>query len=132
MNSGEDQTAARPVGRRNAERVAKPAIVGLVDKLPKHPTLPPYEPRSRPISMIVIHHTDTTRTTTVQTAQYHVYGERRDFNGNLIKAQWPGVGYHFLVGADGVIYQGQRDRPAPTTSAAATTTTASPSASSAG
>ncbi len=100
-----DQLAAGTPGR-----VAKPAIVDLVDKLPKHPTLPPYEPRSRPISMIVIHHTDTTKTTTVQSiAQYHVYGERRDANGNLIKAQWPGVGYHFLVGADGVIYQGQRE-----------------------
>ncbi len=100
-----DQLAAGTPGR-----VAKPAIVDLVDKLPKHPTLPPYEARSRPISMIVIHHTDTTKTTTVQSiAQYHVYGERRDANGNLIKAQWPGVGYHFLVGADGVIYQGQRE-----------------------
>ena len=91
-------------------RVAKPAIVDLVDKLPKHPTLPPYSARTRPISMIVIHHTDTPKTVTVQKiAEYHVVGERKDASGNITKAQWPGVGYHFLIGPDGVIYQGQRE-----------------------
>ena len=91
-------------------RVAKPSMVDLVDKLPKHPTLPPYANRTRPISMIVVHHTDTPKTTTVQTiAQYHVFGERKDAQGNVVKAQWPGVGYHFLIDPQGVIYQGQRE-----------------------
>ncbi len=91
-------------------RVARPAIVDMVDKLPQHPTLPPYGARTRPISMIVIHHTDTPKTMMVQKiAEYHVYGERKDASGNIVKAQWPGVGYHFMVGPDGVIYQGQRE-----------------------
>lgn len=91
-------------------RVTKPSIVDMVDKLPRHPTLPPYDDRTRPISMIVIHHTDTPKTTTVQTiAEYHVHGERKAADGSVVKAQWPGVGYHFLVDPQGVIYQGQRE-----------------------
>jgi N-acetyl-anhydromuramyl-L-alanine amidase AmpD len=98
------------LGNTAPGRVAKPAVVDMVDKLPKHPTLPPYGKRTRPISMIVVHHTDTPKTTTVQSiAQYHVYGERKDAQGNVVKAQWPGVGYHFLVDPQGVIYQGQRE-----------------------
>ncbi len=91
-------------------RVAKPAVVDKVDKLAKHPTLPPYGKRTRPISMIVVHHTDTPKTMTVEKiAEYHVFGERKDAKGNVIKAQWPGIGYHFLIGPDGVITQGQRE-----------------------
>jgi len=91
-------------------RVAKPPIVDMVDKLPSHPTLPPYDTRTRPISMIVIHHTDTPKSTTVQTiAEYHVHGERKAADGSVVKAQWPGVGYHFLIDPQGVIYQGQRE-----------------------
>jgi N-acetyl-anhydromuramyl-L-alanine amidase AmpD len=90
--------------------IEKPAIVDVVDTLPKHPTLPPYAKRTKPVSMIVVHHTDTERSMTVQRlAEYHVFGERKDAAGNLIKAQWPGIGYHFVVAADGVIYQGQRE-----------------------
>ena len=47
-------------------RVAKPSMVDKVDKLAHHPTLPPYANRTRPISMIVVHHTDTPKTTTVR------------------------------------------------------------------
>lgn len=91
-------------------RVAKPAIVDKVDKLAKHPTLPPYAKRTRPISMIVVHHTDTPKTMSAERiAEYHVFGERKDAKGNVIKAQWPGIGYHFLIGPDGVITQGQRE-----------------------
>jgi N-acetyl-anhydromuramyl-L-alanine amidase AmpD len=98
------------LGGSTPGRVAKPAVVDMVDKLPKHPTLPPYGKRTRPISMIVVHHTDTPKTTTVQSiAQYHVFGERKNAQGEVIKAQWPGVGYHFLVDPQGVIYQGQRE-----------------------
>lgn len=60
--------------------------------------------------MIVVHHTDTAKTTTVQQiAQYHVYGERKSASGDIIKAQWPGVGYHFIISPDGVIHQCQRE-----------------------
>jgi hypothetical protein len=60
--------------------------------------------------MIVIHHTDTPKTRTPQQiASYHVHGERKNAQGKVIKEQWPGIGYHFLVGADGTIYQCQRE-----------------------
>ncbi|MGE5601478.1 MAG: N-acetylmuramoyl-L-alanine amidase, partial [Nitrososphaerales archaeon] len=95
---------------RTTGRVAKPPVVDKVDQLAHHPTLPPYGKRTRPISMIVVHHTDTPKTMTVEKiAEYHVFGERKDAKGNVIKAQWPGIGYHFLIGPDGVITQGQRE-----------------------
>lgn len=87
-----------------------PPIKNLVDQLERHPTLPPYPARTKPISMIVIHHTDTPKTfTPQQIAHYHVFGERKNAQGTVIKAQWPGIGYHFLVGADGTIFQCQRE-----------------------
>lgn len=91
-------------------RVARPQIVDVVDALPKHPTLPPYRKRTVPVTMLVIHHTDTTKDYTVQKlAQYHVYGERKKADGTVLKGPWPGLGYHFVIAADGVIYQGQRE-----------------------
>ncbi len=91
-------------------KVARPPIVDKVDTLAKHPTLPPYAKRTKPISMLVVHHADTPRTTTVeQIAHYHVYGKRTNASGEVVKAEWPGVGYHFVVAPDGVIYQGQRE-----------------------
>ncbi len=90
--------------------VAAPPLRDLVDQLEKHPTLPPYPARTKPISLIVIHHTDTPTTFTPQKiAHYHVNGERKNSQGKIIKAKWPGIGYHFLVGADGTIYQCQRE-----------------------
>ncbi|QLQ07535.1 MAG: N-acetylmuramoyl-L-alanine amidase [Anaerolineae bacterium] len=78
--------------------------------LEKHPTLPPYPKRTKPISLIVIHHTDTPKTfTPQQIAHYHVFGERKNSEGKVIKEPWPGIGYHFLVGADGAIFQCQRE-----------------------
>lgn len=97
-------------GGATGGRVPKPEMLDVVDQLPKHPTLPPYAERTRPISTIVVHHTDTAKTTTVQQiAQYHVYGERKSASGDIIKAQWPGVGYHFIISPDGVIHQCQRE-----------------------
>lgn len=91
-------------------KVARPAIVDKVDTLARHPTLPPYANRTKPVSLLVVHHADTPRTTTVeQIAHYHVYGKRTNASGQVVKAEWPGIGYHFVVGPDGVIYQGQRE-----------------------
>lgn len=90
--------------------VTQPAIRDIVDQLEKHPTLPPYPARTKPISLIVIHHTDTPKTfTPQQIAHYHVFGERKNSQGQVIKEQWPGIGYHYLVAADGTIFQCQRD-----------------------
>ncbi len=102
--------AAAPVGELAVGRVAKPAIVDIVDALPHHPTLPPYPKRTKPVSVIAIHHTDTGRNITPQQiAQYHVFGVKRDANGYLLKAQWPGIGYHFVITPNGTIYQCQRE-----------------------
>lgn len=90
--------------------VTAPPIRDIVDQLEKHPTLPPYPKRTKPISLIVIHHTDTPKTfTPQQIAHYHVFGERKNSEGKVIKEPWPGIGYHFLVGADGAIFQCQRE-----------------------
>ena len=91
-------------------KVARPPIVDKVDTLDKHPTLPPYAKRTKPVSLLVVHHADTPKTTTVeQIAHYHVYGKRTNASGQVVKAEWPGIGYHFVVAPDGVIYQGQRE-----------------------
>lgn len=88
--------------------VTRPLMVNLVDSLPKHPTLPPYQNRSTRVTRVVVHHTDTPPNFTVrQIADYHVNGERRDAQGNLIKAQWPGIGYHYVILPDGTINQTQ-------------------------
>jgi hypothetical protein len=61
--------------------------------------------------VLAIHHTDSGKTTTAQQiAQYHVYGVRSDAQGNLVKAQWPGIGYHFVIAPNGAIYQTQREQ----------------------
>jgi N-acetyl-anhydromuramyl-L-alanine amidase AmpD len=101
----------RPPETRTTGRLPKPQIVDAVGSLPKHPSLAPYPNRTVPITTIAIHHTDTRKTTTVQQiAQYHVYGVRNDAKGNVIKAQWPGIGYHFVIAPDGTIYQCQREQ----------------------
>ncbi len=81
----------------------RPSIIDVVDTLPHHPSLPPYQNRTEPIRKIVIHHTDTSKSVTVeQIARYHVYGTRPN------KDPWPGIGYHYVIAPDGVIYWTQR------------------------
>ncbi len=58
---------------------------------------------AQPVSRIVIHHTDTLKNFPVERiAQYHVYGT------NTYKDPWPGIGYHYVIAADGAIYWTQR------------------------
>ncbi len=81
----------------------RPNIIDVVDTLPHHPTLPPYQNRTEPIRKIVIHHTDTPKNFTVeQIARYHVYGT------SPYKDPWPGIGYHYVIAPDGTIYWTQR------------------------
>ena len=83
--------------------VSRPKIIDVVDTLPHHPTLPPYQNRTEPIRKIVIHHTDTPKNFTVeQIARYHVFGT------SPYKDPWPGIGYHYVIAADGTIYWTQR------------------------
>lgn len=84
--------------------IQRPAVIDVVDSLAKHPTLV-YQNRTEPITAVVIHHTDTPGYfTPEQIADYHVWGTRYDANGNLIKGEWPGIGYHYLIKPDGTIY----------------------------
>lgn len=77
-------------------KVSKPAIQDLVEALPKHATLK-YDPRPlSDIQTLVIHHSAVAPTVgPKRIAEYHVNS-----------LNWPGIGYHFLVGEDGIIYQG--------------------------
>ena len=76
-------------------RVSRPAIQDMIAKLKKH-AAKHYNTRKRSdIQTVVIHHSAVAPTVTPQrVAEYHV-----------TKLDWPGAGYHFMVGADGVIYQ---------------------------
>lgn len=77
--------------------VARPAIIDIVDDLPKHATAQ-YTNRTQRLTSLVVHHTTGRSTLTpYDIARYHV-GSR----------DWPGVGYHYLIGADGAIYQCNR------------------------
>lgn len=76
-------------------------IVDVVDELPKHDTL---EYKTRPltdITTITIHHTvSACDRSTAAIARYHVAADE-----NRNKSEWPGIGYHFVIGCDGLIEQ---------------------------
>lgn len=76
--------------------ISRPPIEDLVDTLPRHSTKT-YKSRSLgDIEYLVIHHSAVPPAAGPQSiARYHV--TRQD---------WPGIGYHFLVGEDGTLYQG--------------------------
>lgn len=68
-------------------------IINIADELPEHPSK---DYTTRPLSAITtitIHHS-AGNYTPQQIAAYHVSGRG-----------WPGIGYHFLVMADGTVYQ---------------------------
>jgi N-acetyl-anhydromuramyl-L-alanine amidase AmpD len=77
---------------------AKPPVEDIVDDLPTHATHR-YDTRSlADISQIVIHHTATSPSVTPERlAQYQVHKQER-----------AGIIYHFVVTADGIIYQTNR------------------------
>jgi len=99
-----------PAEMRAAAAVDRPKMVDVVKTLPRHPSLSPYPRRTQQPTTVVFHHTDTPKNFTVkQIALYHVYGERRDSDGTLVKGPWPGIGYHYVITADGTIYKCQDD-----------------------
>ncbi len=85
-----------PVIEPGLGKVSQPPIQDMIDKLVKHKT---YKYNSRPrsdIKTVVVHHSAVPPSVGPQRiADYHVRS-----------LDWPGVGYHFLVADDGVIYQG--------------------------
>jgi hypothetical protein len=78
--------------------VSKPPIENLIDRLAKHATKR-YGARSLDkITTLVVHHSAVPPSVGPQRiAEYHVDS-----------LDWPGVGYHFLVSEDGILYQGNR------------------------
>jgi hypothetical protein len=92
---GGDEPQPKPEPSSTPGSVSKPAWQNLVSLLPRHAT-EQYHTRERStIQRLVIHHSATPANTTPESiARYHV--------GHM---QWPGIGYHFVVAADGRIYQ---------------------------
>ncbi len=83
-----------------SERVERPEIIDIVDSLPKNDASEWAPYKQRPLSAIttiVIHHTATGKHTTPQNVA----------DGH-IRRGWPGIGYHYVIRPDGVIYQCQR------------------------
>ncbi|MGD9318233.1 MAG: N-acetylmuramoyl-L-alanine amidase, partial [Anaerolineae bacterium] len=81
-----------------AATVSKPPIQDLTDELAKHETKK-YE--TRPVDKIrnlIIHHSAAPATV----------GPRRIAAYHVKKQDWPGIGYHFVVGEDGALYQGNK------------------------
>jgi N-acetyl-anhydromuramyl-L-alanine amidase AmpD len=76
-------------------RVSKPPIAYVVDDLPRHAT-DRYDTRGvAQVTHIIVHHSATRDTVTAeQMARYHVN-----------ELDWPGIGYHFVIAADGTIQQ---------------------------
>jgi N-acetyl-anhydromuramyl-L-alanine amidase AmpD len=76
----------------------QPDMEDIVDKLPKHAS-EEYDTRTRAdIETIVIHHSATPPSVLPTTiASYHIN-----------KMDWPGIGYHFIVKADGRLFQTNR------------------------
>jgi hypothetical protein len=81
-----------------ADRAADPAaMVDLVDHLARHPELR-YPVRAlAEIRYLVIHHTGSAP----DVGPEAIAAEHVGANG------WPGIGYHFVVGADGTVYRTQ-------------------------
>jgi len=70
-------------------------IIDIVDELPKHATLKYVTRPLSGVTHITIHHTVSPPDRSIESiAAYHVDG-----NG------WPGIGYHFVIKADGRIFQ---------------------------
>jgi hypothetical protein len=76
--------------------ISRPPIQNLVDTLPRHSTKK-YKTRSlSDIEYLVIHHS----------AVPPAAGPERIARYHVTRQDWPGIGYHFLVGDDGTLYQG--------------------------
>lgn len=82
-------------------RISAPSMQDVVETLPKHKTLR-YDTRQRKaITHIAIHHSAASATKPVEEIANYQVGPDRARN----KEEWPGIGYHFYVKPNGVIYQ---------------------------
>lgn len=99
-----NQTVPAPIGVPVAGP-PKPPIIDLVDSLPKHAELK-YSPRKRTqIERVVIHHSATVQKVISREATIrHITAIARGHRA----LGWPGIGYHYVIGPGGLIYQTNR------------------------
>ena len=84
----DDAPAPAPAG------VAKPVIKNLVGQLATHPTKTYNTRHLEDIQHLIIHHSAVPPTA----------GPQRIADYQVSKLDWPGIGYHYLVGEDGTLY----------------------------
>ncbi|MDQ3247593.1 MAG: N-acetylmuramoyl-L-alanine amidase, partial [Chloroflexota bacterium] len=84
--------------------IPPPALRNITDQLPKHPTLR-YERRAlSQITHVAVHHTAAPASLgALRIDELHVNADP-----DRGKEAWPGIGYHFFIGADGAIEQTNR------------------------
>lgn len=79
-------------------------IVNLVGQLPTHPTLK-YKTRTadQKIERVVIHHSATVQAEVSKEATVrHIKSIAR---GHVAENDWPGIGYHYVIGPGGLVYR---------------------------
>lgn len=69
-------------------------IQDVIDNLPRHPTKRYGQRTLSVITHIVVHHSATTGGTPEAFARHHVH-----------TLGWPGIGYHYVIARDGLIYK---------------------------
>ncbi|MCL7453429.1 MAG: N-acetylmuramoyl-L-alanine amidase, partial [Anaerolineae bacterium] len=86
---------AKGIETQGQNEIPMPSIYYLVNQLPKHETK---RYQTRPlcdVHRIVVHHSAAPAQVGPEAiAKYHI-----------TKLDWPGIGYHFVVGEDGTLYQ---------------------------
>ncbi|RMH34116.1 MAG: N-acetylmuramoyl-L-alanine amidase [Gammaproteobacteria bacterium] len=80
--------------RRRVEDLIEGRYVDLVDQLPRHDTKRYHTRSLADIDTVVIHHSGTKGGDPFAFARFHVEHHN-----------WPGIGYHYVVGKDGIIYK---------------------------
>jgi N-acetyl-anhydromuramyl-L-alanine amidase AmpD len=88
--------APTPAPAPGPAKITPPAIQDLIDKLPRHATKKYNSRKLSDIQTLVIHHS----------AVVPSVGPKRIAEYHVNKEDWPGIGYHYLVGDDGIVYQG--------------------------
>jgi len=87
--------ASEPSEAQHQIQVSAPPIQDVIDKLPTHETEEYEERPLEDIKYLVIHHSAVPASVgPTQIAAYHIR-----------KHDWPGIGYHYVVAADGTLYQ---------------------------
>ena len=98
-DTDKDTFAGDHLNLRRKGKIPKPSMAEMVNELP-HSETKQYETRElNQITHIAVHHSAAPANISPRRiAEYHVHGPVH---------KWPGMGYHFYIGYDGVIYHTQ-------------------------